>query len=226
MSPDNPDASSVEQLPLKALGLRSGMALQTRRLVEGASKKESQFFGAIEGKGVMVGPLGSEGEDTGLDEGEVCVVRGFTGQYEFSFVSKVLQTFQRPFAYALLAYPRHIDARLVRQSIRVRSAWPTKVLLAGKAGVEAQAIDVRLIDLSMQGAMISASSALAGIGDSLVLHIAVRMDDSEIALQLTGTVCHNNRSAKDGNYFIGLAFRNLSQNDKLALNFATQKPTK
>jgi len=28
----------VNRLPLRALGLRTGMALQTRRLVEGASK--------------------------------------------------------------------------------------------------------------------------------------------------------------------------------------------
>ncbi len=80
-----PSIAEVARLPLKAMGLRTGMALQTRRLVEGTSKKESQFFGAIEGKGVMVGPLGSDGVETGLTEGEVCVVRGFTGQYEFSF---------------------------------------------------------------------------------------------------------------------------------------------
>jgi hypothetical protein len=96
-------------MPLKALGLRTGMALQIRRLVEGTSKKESQFFGAIEGKGVMVGPLGSDSDQTGLEAGEICVVRGFTGQYEFSFVSKVLQAFEKPLVYAHkngLAHPR------------------------------------------------------------------------------------------------------------------------
>lgn len=57
MSQDDQTEAGVSRMPLKALGLRTGMALQTRRLVEGASKKESQFFGAIESKGVMVGPL-------------------------------------------------------------------------------------------------------------------------------------------------------------------------
>lgn len=46
----------------------------------------------------MSGPLGPEGVSTGLETGEVCIVRGFTGQYEFSFLSKVLQTFEKPFA--------------------------------------------------------------------------------------------------------------------------------
>ena len=76
---DNPNNPAVNRMALKAVGLRAGMALQTRRLVEGATKKESQFFGAIEGKGVMVGPLGTDGVKLELEAGEVCVVRGFTG---------------------------------------------------------------------------------------------------------------------------------------------------
>jgi hypothetical protein len=128
---DHPSEDTVLRLPLKALGLRSGMALQTRRLVEGTSKTEAQFFGAIEGKGIMVGPAGSGATQTGLAPGEVCVVRGFTGQYEFSFVSKVLQTFEKPFAYALLVYPALVDAKQVRQSLRTKVAWPARVLAPG-----------------------------------------------------------------------------------------------
>jgi hypothetical protein len=128
------ETEQVLRMPLKSLGLKPGMALQTRRLVEGASKKESQYFGAIEGKGVMVGPLGADGARTELDEGEVCVVRGFTGQYEYSFLTKVLQTFEKPFAYALLAYPAQVDARKVRQSMRTKTSWPSKICLLPPAG--------------------------------------------------------------------------------------------
>ena len=103
MTQNESPATDFVKLSLKSLGLRPGMALQTRRMVEGTSKQEAQYFSAIEGKGVMVGPLGAESKDTGLESGEVCVVRGFTGQYEFSFLSKVLQTFEQPFIYALLA---------------------------------------------------------------------------------------------------------------------------
>ena len=82
MSQNDSTSTEFSKLSLKALGLRPGMALQTRRMVEGAQKNESQYFSAIEGKGVMVGPLGADSKDTGLTAGEVCVVRGFTGQYE------------------------------------------------------------------------------------------------------------------------------------------------
>jgi len=214
----------VKRMPLKALGLRTGMALQTRRLKEGASKKESQFFGAIEGKGVMVGPMGSEAVQTGLEEGEVCVVRGFTGQYEFSFLSKVLQTFEKPFAYALLAYPAQVDAHLVRKSMRIRTSWPTKVQLPAANGTSSPQIDVALVDMSSSGAMIKAPTALAALGEVIKMHIAVVIDGSPAELNLQAGICHNNKAAQDDDFFIGLAFKNLTQQDKLVLNYLAQPP--
>lgn len=216
---------AVTRLPLKELGLRPGMALQTRRLVEGASKKESQFYGAIESKGVMVGPQGPEGEKTELEEGQICVVRGFTGQYEFSFVSKVLQTFEKPFAYALLAYPADVDARKVRQSMRTRASWPTTVRTTAPEGsATAQTLGASLVDISMQGAMISTPSTLAAIGDTIHINIAAMVEEVATNLPLTATICHNNKS-KDGDcYYIGMAFKNLSQQDKLVLHYLTKMP--
>jgi hypothetical protein len=225
MSHEHDASQEVSRMPLKALGLRTGMALQTRRLVEGASKKESQYFGAIESKGVMVGPLGADGVKTELEEGEICVVRGFTGQFEFSFLSKVLQTFQKPFAYALLAYPAQVDARLVRQSMRTRTSWPTTVQVPAKGEVPATGtLEATLVDLSMQGAMIKTDSPLAAVGDAVKLSIVITFDNAPSQLNVSASICHNNRSPKDPFYYIGLAFANLTQQDKLLLNFATQTP--
>ena len=228
MSQDDSAATAspdVSRLPLKALGLRTGMALQTRRLVEGASKKEAQFYGAIEGKGVMVGPLGPDGVKTELDEGEVCVVRGFTGQYEFSFLSKVLQTFQKPFAYALLAYPAQVDATLVRQSMRTKTSWPSTVHVPPKNGdADTGQQEVSLVDISLQGAMIKTNSALATVGDMVTLGVAVTFDNTPVQLNLAASICHNNRGTNDPAFYIGLAFKNLTQHDKLVLHFVTQAP--
>ena len=225
MSQDIDTTPTISRMPLKELGLRTGMALQTRRLVEGATKKESQFFGAIESKGVMVGPMGAEGVKTELEEGEICVVRGFTGQYEFSFLSKVLQTFQKPFAYALLAYPAQVDATLVRQSMRTKTSWPTTVQVPAKNNApETSPMTATLVDISMQGAMIKTESALSTVGDKVNLCIAMNFDNAPAPLNVVASICHNNRSLKDDNFYIGLAFTNLTQQDKLLLNFATQAP--
>lgn len=224
MQPEENSRSVVEKLPLKALKLRTGMALQTRRLVEGASKKEAQFFGAIEGKGVMVGPTGPDGAQTGLGEGEVCVVRGFTGQHEFSFLSKVLQTFEKPFAYALLAYPAQVDARLVRRSMRTKISWPTTVHVNGNAAASpaTEPLDVTLVDLSTAGGMIKASTGLAAIGETITLRMSVTVDNAPVQLTLAGRICHNNQGGTDPSFYVGLAFKDLTQHDKLVLHYVTQ----
>ncbi len=225
MSESSAAGEQVTRLSLRALGLRTGMALQTRRLVEGASKKESQFFGAIEGKGVMVGPSGSDGEQTGLEPGEVCVVRGFTGQYEYSFLSKVLQTFETPFAYALLAYPAQVDAKLVRQSMRTRTSWPTKVLFTdGTTHGVPRETAVSLVDISMSGAMIKASEILGAVGTTLHLCISVTFDNNPVQLNLQGLICHTNKASLEDACFMGLSFKGTSQQDKLVLHYMTQAP--
>ena len=223
MAEADKSAEEVNQLSLRSLGLKPGMAMQTKRLVAGATKKEAQYFGAIEGKGVMVGPLGSEGAKTELVEGEVCVVRGFTGQYEYSFLSKVLQTFEKPFAYALLAYPAKVDAKLVRQSMRTKCSWPTTVTAPQPQG-DAQTISVDLIDLSVSGAMIKAVGSVAAIGSNIKFTMSVEVDKAPVDLHLNASVCHNNRATYEDAHFIGLAFKGLTAHDKLVLTYLTQTP--
>lgn len=210
--------NEVLQISLKELGLRPGIALQVRRLVEGASKKEGQLFGAIENRGVMVGPQGPEGEDTGLTEGDVCIVRGFTGQHEFSFISKVLQTYEKPFVYALLAYPTQVDARQVRQSLRTKTSWPVTIQIGELK------LDGQLLDISMQGAMISTPTATTAVGKTLDLSIGAVVEGEPTTLALKATVCHAHKAADGTCHFTGMAFHGLNQQDKLVLHYLTKTP--
>ncbi|WP_296508387.1 PilZ domain-containing protein [Rhodoferax sp.] len=209
------DSQDVLRLPLRKLGLRSGMALQTRRLVEGTSKTEAQFFGAIEGKGVMVGPASSEAVQTGLSTGEVCVVRGFTGQYEFSFVSRVLQTFEAPFAYALLAYPAQVDAKQVRQSMRTKVAWPAELGTAQGSNYEV----VALADLSPQGAMVRADKPLGNVGDAVTLRLRAETEAALVQLELEAKLCHHSCPPGGNQYVAGMSFQRIAADDLVKLHY-------
>ena len=61
-----------------SLDLKPGMAMQTQRLIEGAHKQESQYFGVIAGQGVMVRPVGETTPRSLLSPGDICMVRGFS----------------------------------------------------------------------------------------------------------------------------------------------------
>lgn len=214
-APTPGDTPEVLRLPLRQLGLRSGMALQTRRLVEGTSKTEAQFFGAIEGKGVMVGPANSDAVQTGLTTGDVCIVRGFTGQYEFSFISKVLQTFEAPFAYALLAYPAQVDAKRVRQSMRTKVAWPAEVRSASEGAFR----PVTLADLSPYGAMVLSAEALGSVGDTIAWKLVAQTESTLVQLELQAKICHHSRPTGVDHWIVGLAFQQLSAEDIVRLHY-------
>jgi hypothetical protein len=217
---DETRVAAVSTLPLRSMRLRAGMALQTKRLVEGSTKKDSQFLAAIEGKGVMVGPVGPDGVSTGLEVGEVCIVRGFTGQYEFSFLSKVLQTFEKPFAYALLLYPKLVDARQVRQSMRIVTSIPAELNVPGQSVVPAH--EVTLIDISPAGAMVRADTPLLAVGSSVNLAFSVEFEGAPVHLNLSGAVCHSHASSEKDVYFVGMAFTGLTRQDKLMLHYITE----
>jgi hypothetical protein len=211
-------ASTVKQANLRDLGLRSGLALQVRRLVEGSQKKEAQLFGVIESRGVMVGPQGPEGEATDLNAGDVCIVRGFTGQHEFSFISKVLQTYKQPFTYALLAYPGHVDSRIVRKSMRTRTHWPADAIAEGQSQLG------ELRDISMQGAMVATPQPITAVGRPMNLTIHAEFEGQATDLKLQATVCHSQRAQDGSGHLTGMAFTGITQQDKLVLHYLTNAP--
>jgi pyrimidine operon attenuation protein/uracil phosphoribosyltransferase len=132
----------------------------------------------------------------------------------------VLQTFDKPFAYSLLAYPAQVDARLVRQSMRIKCSWPTTVAVPQADG-NVRNSDVALVDLSTSGAMIKAASSLAALGTSVNMTMSVLVDQAPMDLFLNASVCHNNRASYEDAYFIGLAFKGLTTQDKLVLKYLT-----
>jgi hypothetical protein len=109
--------------------------------------------------------------------------------------------------------------------MRTKISWPTTVQVPAKNDAPATGpLEATLVDLSMQGAMIKTESALATVGDKVKLCIEVTFEGAPAPLNLVASICHNNRSMKDDGFYIGLAFTNLSHQDKLLLNFATQAP--
>jgi c-di-GMP-binding flagellar brake protein YcgR len=85
-------------------------------------------------------------------------------------------------------------------------------------------VDVTLIDISTAGAMIKAPTTLAAVGIELKLSIDAIADGLPIRLNLVAVVCHSNRAKDEDAYFMGLAFKGVGPQEKLALHYLTQTP--
>lgn len=207
--------------PFSELALKVGMGMQIQRLVEGAPKQDSQYFGLIEGQGVMVRPMGESAPRSQLTPGDVCMVRGFTGRLEYSFLAEVLHIAHEPCDYAVLSHPLHVETHLVRQSIRARASWPTRIRLAGAS----EAVAVELVDIGTGGAMVQSESVTAQVGDRLDITLDLMIEHKPLAVQLRAMVKHVS-PAPQGNFrFMGLEFLMPSTHDFLALYYITQTAT-
>lgn len=212
----NPQAD-LQDLPLRSLKLRPGMSVQVLRESGTDGPREAQFLAAIDSRGVMVGPHGSQGTPLDLKPGESYVIRGFTGQYDFAFSSKALQNFDEPFVYALLAYPACVHARLVRKALRMRTSVPARATGTGASTAQ----EVTIIDLSTGGALLRAPAALGGVNSPVGLSFNVAVDETPMGVTLAAAICHS-APAEGGGFNVGVVFRNVSANDKLVLHYLSQ----
>ncbi|RZL01318.1 MAG: PilZ domain-containing protein [Rubrivivax sp.] len=215
------DTNPVTEVGLRSLKLRPGVALQTQGTAPGSPKLEAQFLAAIEGKGVMVGPHGATGGKSPLKTGDEVTVQGFTGQHDFSFTAQVIQTFEVPFAYALLVYPKVVRARVVRRSMRMKTSLPAKVLLPGGSSF----IEATLIDVSPFGAMVHAPTTVGAIGDVVNLVVGLDFEGEAVKLEIPAALCHSHRADAGDGVHVGMSFKTVSQRDKLILHYLAQQST-
>jgi hypothetical protein len=204
-----------------SLDLKPGMAMQTQRLIEGAPKQESQYFGVIAGQGVMVRPVGETTPRSLLSPGDICMVRGFSGRYEYSFLSEVLHIAQEPCTYAVLSHPPYVEARTVRQSLRAKAAWPTRVKPAGAARWNV----VDMVDIGTGGAMVQSESLTVSVGALVDVQLELMVEHQALTLQLQAMVKHSSPSPLGKARFFGLEFMAPTTQDFLALYYVTQSAT-
>jgi hypothetical protein len=204
-----------------SLDLKPGMAMQTQRLIEGAPKQESQYFGVIAGQGVMVRPIGETTPRSLLSPGDICMVRGFSGRYEYSFLSEVLHIAQEPCTYVVLSHPPYVEARTVRQSLRAKAAWPTRVKPAGAARWNV----VDMVDIGTGGAMVQSESLTVSVGALVDVQLELMVEHQALTLQLQAMVKHSSPSPLGKARFFGLEFMTPSTQDFLALYYVTQSAT-
>ena len=211
--PNDSNSGGLLEVSLKTLRLRPGIVLNIQRLRDGAPVIGAQFIAAIEGKGVMLTPSGADGHKTEITIGEAYLIQGFTGQTDFSFTAPVLNVFKTPFAHALFAYPAAVKAKEVRKSMRIKTALPATISPRGQENP----LQVSIVDLSAEGAMISTPSFLGSVGSLFDLVFPIQFDDVHTNLNIVAKLRHRTSTDNEGGK-IGFSFENLSWEHKLLLN--------
>ena len=208
------DASAASVIAFRQLRLRPKTLLQTLRANEPGLAQEWLFCAAIEGRGLMLAPLSGQPMPA-IPAGTHYMIQGFTGQYDFRFESDMVGQFEVPFAYALLAWPESVHARLVRQAVRVRTLLPAQIAPASGQGPSRAA---SVLDLSPSGALIELSTPMGDVGDALRISFMVEADGDKAQINTEALICHRKAAEAGGRERIGLSFRALPKTERLMLS--------
>ena len=217
---DDLNGGELLEVSLRTLRLRPGLVLKIRRIREGVSVFEAKFIAAIEGKGVMLTPSGMDSHKMEIIIGDAYLIQGFTGQTDFSFTTLALNVFKAPFAHALFAYPATVKAKMVRKAMRMQTVLPATISPCGQGNP----LEVSIVDLSVDGVMISSPGFLGGVGSLFDLSFPIKFDDTQTSLNIVAKLRHRT-SADNEEGKIGLSFENLSREHKLLLNCLVGKIT-
>lgn len=104
-------------------------------------------------------------------EGAILAVKMLVGNHLVSFSSRLLKVQSEPFAYWVLSYPSQLETQPFRQHTRVPLHLP--VVVDQDEQVLHQPIKALCVDMSLQGASLEASHAMASVGETI--HVTARV---------------------------------------------------
>lgn len=197
---------------LQELRLRPGTELELMDSKGNMLSHKAQFVALFAGKSALISLLVDNTRKISLREGDSYTIKGFSGKYDFSFTSTVLQLDGAQFN-ARLSCPDSVSVKFVRSHFRVQLALPASATLPGMD----TPTSITINDLSVRGASILSSTPLGAVGERLQLMLPVEFDKKKSNLNLTCFIRYSTQT--EHGLKSGVEFWETSQNDKLMLHY-------
>jgi hypothetical protein len=181
-----------------------------------------KVIGYLKGGSIIVtSPIGSNGLQVPLREKDKVVIRSFSGENAFAFVSTILRINNLSFEYLHLSIPESIQGVKVRKVTRIKTNIITSALNSKNA--ESERKSVIISDICENGASLIAKQPLGDKGDILLLAFRVHLHNVEAFLSIKGVIraliSEDEKSESTKSDFVqhGIEFQDLQANDNVAL---------
>ncbi|WP_334186632.1 flagellar brake protein [Noviherbaspirillum sp.] len=186
---------------------------QTLFLQHDTTRHLVKLIGFTEGKSVLVSAPMADGRYQLVRDGQVFVVRTFSGRKAYAFSSSVLKTVHVPYPYLHLGYPKQVTCAVVRRGARLDVTIVAAVSVIGTDHTAA----VVLKDISLGGAAGTMKVLMGVPGEVFRLKFKVRVADEDLFLDIPVTLRSVQRDDGTDSYRHGFEFGKLDVRDKLCL---------
>jgi len=181
-----------------------------------------KVIGYLKGSSILVtAPIGTNGFRLPLQEREKVVMRSFSGEDAFAFVSTIIGINNHSFEYIHLSIPEIIHGVKVRKATRIRTNI-IATALNSKYDSEEQ-ISAIISDICTEGASLMSKLLLGVKGDVLQLSFRFHLHNIDAILTVKGVIRamirgeDSNESIKSDFINHGIEFIDLQPSDHVAL---------
>lgn len=207
---------NITNVEFASLKLRAGSWLQLQKMAGGGMKFDVEFAGVIPGKCLFLGIQENLTGQAHLKAGDQYQVRGFNGVSDFTFRAEILEVRQVPFEHVYITYPESVEAKVVRETKRLKTALPAVV--KSKDAVSSTPSVIK--DLSIEGALIESATPVGEVGDQVEISISTQFENKEVQLKITAKIRHLGKPNSANNVFSsGVEFEDISKPDKPILYY-------
>jgi hypothetical protein len=219
-----PDAGSApprtqeESLDFEAVKLMPGDVLQLQPLLEGQTERFTvRVIGVMKPKSVLVTAPMVDGKLIFVRDGQTYLVRAFSGLNVCAFKASVLKSQLQPFPYLHLSYPDKVQAMRIRKAMRA----PSSIIVAIHESEEGRQTGAgKIVDISVGGAKLLATTVLGGKDQTLWLSFKVKLGDMEEYVKTPAIIRHLSEEEDEQGKPMkshGMQFGELSQAQRLII---------
>lgn len=211
-TPADKEVVTFEQIPLRIGEL---MRLTSPEPATPAEHHTVQYIGALPGKGLITTLPVFGGKGLWMPPGTSYVIRVLSGTHVYAFTSQVIRARATPYLHVHFHYPTEVQARKVRQSLRVGMNLTVEIINA-----DGKALPSTLLDLSMHGARLE--SLLPLEGEHMQLMLPVQLDEAQNRISLKVRIRNQKSIEKAGAgrvVRLGVEFESLEKPDALLLHY-------
>ncbi len=179
-----------------------------------ATRFTVKMIGFLKGKSIIVSAPMSDGGAPRIREGQVFIVRAFTGKTAYAFTCAALKSIFFPYPYLHLSYPTQVRSTVIRQGTRAT----VKIIASITIGDPEQTAAALLNDLSTGGASGVIKKIVGEKGDTGTIKFKVKAAGNDEILTLNIILRSIEQMENGDGYRYGFQFADLDTQSRLILS--------
>ncbi|HTD03358.1 flagellar brake protein [Undibacterium sp.] len=179
-----------------------------------ATRFTVKMIGFLKGKSIVVSAPTIDGGAPRIRDGQLFIVRAFTGKTAYAFTASALKSVFFPYSYLHLSYPAQVRSTVIRQGSRANVKIIASVMIGSAEHTTAGVLN----DMSTGGASGIIKKSIGEKGDTGIIKFKVKAAGNDEILTLNFILRSVEPVENEDGYRYGFQFVDLDTQSRLILS--------